>query len=444
MSTDRDVEEQMGTKRKKRIITGFFTFLGLMWLCTVISKSIYASKLPIVTVKRTEQKYVEHIVEVEGIVIAGNKNPVTALSGLRIEKMMVQVGDRVEEGDILFTIDLEDLDAVMEEKQQEISKLELQLNALLENKELAKQKKALEEERAREDYDALARYENTLVGRMAEEVHQAEEDIENHGGEDEALKEQLKAAAYAEADAVARRDDALKEAQRRIDDILFPENSDASISTGQLELASLQKELSQFQEIRDAEGKILAQTSGLVTDIYGSTGNRVPDSAVLLLADDTVPYQFKTTIDKQQKSYVGLHDEVSLKLDGNSRKENAAVDYLSESTTMPGNYELYINLPEGVGTPGLSGVMTRSEAGEKYADCIPPASVHRDLTGRCYVYVVKEREGILGMEYYVEEVNVKILDENENWAAVEGALDSTSQIISSSTKEIKNGDIVRF
>lgn len=150
-------EKMVGEKRKKRIIAGFFIFLGMMWLCTVISKSIYASKLPVVMVEGIEQKYVEHIVEVEGIVVAGDKNPVTALSGLRIEQLFVQVGDRVEEGDVLFTIDMEDLNAMIEEKQAAISKIQVQVDAILANEELARQRKALEEERAREDYNALAR-----------------------------------------------------------------------------------------------------------------------------------------------------------------------------------------------------------------------------------------------------------------------------------------------
>ena len=136
-------EKRAGELRKKRIIAGFFIFLGLMWLCTVISKSIYASRLPVVTTVQTEQKYVEHIVEVEGIVIAGDKNPVTALSGLRIDKIMVQVGDRVEEGDVLFTIDMEDLETIMEEKQVQIAKLQLQIDTILQNEELARQKKSV-------------------------------------------------------------------------------------------------------------------------------------------------------------------------------------------------------------------------------------------------------------------------------------------------------------
>lgn len=428
---------------KKKILLGFFVFLCLMWLCTIISKSIYASKLPVVSVDSSEQKYVEHKVEAEGIVVAGDKNPVTALSGLRVNKLMVQVGDRVEEGSVLFTVDMNDLDKIMAEKQTEISKLQLQIDTILQNEELARQKKALEEQRAREDYDALSRYNNTLVGRAAEAVNQAENDIEDQeGGTDEELKDALQSAAYAEADTKWARDNAVKEAERNVEDILFPENEDATLSSYQLELSDMQKDLAQYQAVKDADGLITAPKDGLITDIYIDAGSRIPESAVMLFADDTVPCQFKTVLDREQKKYVGLNDTVSLKLEG-SRETEVTVDYLAESGTVPGSYEIYINLPEGMGMPGLSGTMSHTETGEKYPCCISPLALHKE-DARSYVYVVKEREGILGMEYYVEEVNVKVLDENERWAAVEGALDSDSQIIISSTKEVHNGDIVRF
>lgn len=436
----------MNNINKKRVIYGFLIFLGLMWLCTIISKSIYASKLPIVSTDSPTEKYIEHIVETEGIVIAGEKNPVTALSGLRVERVLVQVGDRVEEGDVLFTVDLDDLKESMDEKETQISKIQLQIDTVNQNKELAKQKKALEEERAREDYDALARYNNTLVGRAAEEVNKAEKEIESQGGgEDvkEELKDALQAAAYAEADAKWARDNAIKEAGRKVEDILFPENEDSALSGYQLELADLKDELSKYKEIESAEGKIFAKIGGLITDINISEGNRVSDSAVMLLADDEIPCQFKAVLDKDQKKYIGLKDNVTLKLEGVSKKMDLSVEYLAESMAMPGNYEIYLNLPEGVGMPGASGTISRSEAGEKYFCCLSPYAIHRSEK-RSFVYVVKEREGILGMEYYVEEVNVKVLDENENWAAVEGALDSGSQVIVSSTKEVKKGDIVRF
>ena len=419
-------------------------FLGFRWLCTVISKSISAAQLPIVSTKSIEQKYVEHTVQVDGIVIAGDKNPVTTLSGLRVNKLMVQTGDRIEEGDVIFTVDMEDLDNIIEEKQTAISKLQVQINTIVQNEELARQQKELEEQRAREDYDALARREDTLVGRAANEFSKVEDKISNqNGGEsEEALREALQQAAYAEADAKWQRDNALKEAGRKIEDIIAPESEDATLTLSRIELAALQDDLSRFQEIKDAEGQIKAEQGGLVTDICISLGGRTSDTAVILLADDSVPCQFKAVISQEQKKYVGLNDTVSLKLDG-SREKELTVDYLTESSSVAGSYELYINLPEGTGVPGLSGTMSRSEQGEKYSCCVTPESVHRESI-RSYVYVVKERDGILGKEYYAEQVNVRIQDENDAWVAVEGALDSDSLIIASSTKEVKNGDVVRL
>ena len=131
----------MEDKRKKKIVTGFLVFLAAMWLCTVISKSIYASRLPIVSTESIESKYVEHVVKVDGIVVAGEKNPVTALGGLRVERLAVQVGDQVEEGDVLFAIDLEDLASIMEEKQNAIARIQTQVDTILANEELARQRK---------------------------------------------------------------------------------------------------------------------------------------------------------------------------------------------------------------------------------------------------------------------------------------------------------------
>ncbi len=436
----------MEDRRKRKVIAWFFVFLGGMWLCTVISKSIYASKLPIVSTESIESKYVEHIVNVDGIVVAGEKNPVTALAGLRVEKLMVQVGDQVEEGDVLFTIDMADLVSIMEEKQTAIAKIQKQVDTILANEELERQKKALEEQRAREDYDALARREDTLVGRAADAYSRLEDEMGEEGDgnmDGGSVEDALQQAAYAEADAKWQRDTAIRDAGRRVEDILTPENEDAALEVNQMELADLSSDLSLYQEIKNGNGEIKAGRGGMVTDIYITTGGRTSDSAVMLLADDSVPCQFKTTLTQEQKKYVGLNDTVSLKLDGSSREKEAVIDYLAESSTAPGSYDVYINLPEGTGVPGMSGTMSHTETGEKHSCCVTPAAVNT-VDNRSFVYVVKEREGILGMEYYVEQLSVKIADQNDSWVALDAALDKEDMILNSSTQEVKNGTIVRL
>lgn len=429
-------------KRKKRLITGLMVFLGFMWLCTVVSKSIYASRLAMVSAQKPEVRYIEHAVEAGGIVEAGGKKAVVALGGVRVKEVTVHVGDRVEEGDLLFTIDLDDLEESMEEIRTEIARIQLQINTILSNKELARQQKALAEERARDDYNALARYQDTLVGRATEEVVKAEEAIEENG-ESKELLDALQAAAYAEADARWNRDNIIKEAGRNVEDITAAEQQDATLEVYQLELAALKEDLSRYQELMAKEGKITAERSGLITDIFVQVGGRVPDTASLLLTDDSLPYQFKVILSEEEKKYVGLNDTVTLKLDGFSSKIDASVAYLAESSTLPGRYEIIITLPEEMGVLGLSGILSRVETGERQGCCIPTLALHKE-NNRTFVYVVSEREGILGMEYYVEEINVKVIDQNDDWAAIEGGLSNESRVIISSTDEICKGDIVRY
>lgn len=458
---------------KKKIGCGFIIFLIFMWLCTLISKSIYASRLPMVTTCGIDSKYIEHVVEAEGIVEAGAELPVTALGGLRVVEVSVQAGDRVEEGDLLFTVDLEDMKEIMAQQELDRQKTQLQIDAILHNRELAQEKKELEEARAREDYDALARYQDTLVGRAAENVAQAEEALdelqaENRAHEDdwkkedgeqkteeeieaerkareeeeERLKQEVQAAAYAEADAKWNRDNAVKDAGRKVEDVVSEDDQDAALAVYQAEAAGIQEKLSAYQAVLDGGGKITAPMSGMVTDVYVQTGGRVPDTASFLLADDEAPYQFCVTLTKEEKTYVNLSDDVKLKL-GDRKEVNARVDYLAENENAPGSFTARIQLPEETGMPGQSGTMTCAKAGEKQSCCIPLLALHEDQN-KSYVYVAGEREGILGTEYYVEEINVSVVDKNDKFAAVEGALTEESRIIQSADKEIKRGDVIRL
>ena len=417
--------------------------MGFMVICTLISKSVYAYRLPMVSTCVPESKYIEHKVEAQGIVEAGGEKTVTYLAGLRIDSVLVHVGDRVEEGDALFQVDLEDLKELMEEKKNEMSKVSLQINAILENQAIEQQKREVELARAREDYDTTSRLQDTQVGRAMESYVQAENDLEENGGE-EALKDALQNAAYGEADAKAARDEAVKQAQRKVEDLLWPEEITIELETARLEQTVLSEKLQEYQKVLDNQGVVTAPFGGVVTKIAVGAGERIPDTSVLLLSDESLPCQLKILLDKEQKKYISLGDQVLVSLEGKSKELEEKVDYLAASELSPEKYEAFITLPEGTGIPGLSGTVSRSESGEKYRFCIPTVAVHSE-NNRNYVYVLKEREGILGQEYYVDEINVSVIDKNDNWAAIEeGTVDKESKIILSATKEVKTGESVRW
>ncbi len=443
---------------RKKVLGGFAAFLIFMWLCTVISKSVYTTKLPVVSTETLQSKYIEHRVEADGIVVEGGKQAVTTLPGLRVAAVLVHPGDRVESGDLLFQIDLDDLKEIIASRQVEINTLKTQISTMVGNQELEQQRRELEEARAREDYDSTARLENTDVERAYDKLVRAEQALEDFQNDpdiwsmseedrqkrEQELRDAVQSAAYGEADAKRQRDQEIKNAGRTVEDILFPEEGDSALSVSQAQLSRLQEELAPYQEILENQGNVTAQAGGMVTEIYVEAGGRVPDAAAMLLTDDSLPCQFKVVLDKEQKKYVGFGDKVSLKLDGSRDPVEAQVNYFFESLSAPGSFETLIDLPEGTGFPGLSGKLICSKQGEKYKCCISPGALHKDNL-RDYVYVLDQREGILGQEYYVSEVTVKVLDQNDNWVAVEsGALDDESRIITTADQEISRGDVVRY
>ena len=175
-------------RRQKNKIRAFGLFLAFMLLCTLISRSVYASGLPQVSTKTPEASALSHEVEAQGIVEAGRETAVTALSGLRCETVLVHTGDHVDTETALFQVDLEDLKEQIEEKQLAISKLQLEIQAQEQNRQLEAEQKDEQKERAQEDYNAADASSSQTVARAEQDLAAAEAALKEAEAEYEAWK----------------------------------------------------------------------------------------------------------------------------------------------------------------------------------------------------------------------------------------------------------------
>ena len=62
-------EKRVHQEKMKKWGCRLVIFFVFMWICTIVSKSIYISRLPQVKAQTMEKKYVEHVVKVEGITV---------------------------------------------------------------------------------------------------------------------------------------------------------------------------------------------------------------------------------------------------------------------------------------------------------------------------------------------------------------------------------------
>ena len=175
-----DEEKLMSRRRMEKWIKIFLVFLACVWLCTIISKSIYVSGLAVVKTDTPSKKYVEHVVEVDGIVTTGGEIAVNTQSGLRVDRLYVMQGDAVKAGDVLFTIDLKDIADIISVKETELSKLQCNLSDIQVNEVIDAQKKEVELLWAQEDYETADKETLTAKERAKEALDQAEAELGKH------------------------------------------------------------------------------------------------------------------------------------------------------------------------------------------------------------------------------------------------------------------------
>lgn len=527
----------------KKWIKWLAGFLAFMWVCTIISKSIYISKLPQVEIEKPAKKYITHEIETDGIVTAGAKQAINTLAGLRVLEIKVQEGDYVEKGTILFTIDMQDLSDMITTKEAELLKLQYQLADTQFNQILESQKKEVAKVWAQEDY-VLAEQTTTIeVNRALEALHEAEKDLKAHIGttvpqtsdaerqnawnsyngwknrlyqaqdkktqkerelselrtrmesaeemeeeEAEEIKRSIEEVenelmtltdeiTSLERDSMERPDfsseeseydiwqekkstleDAVHSAKQGVEDakrnkenvlleklratataeVLSP--LDSSVYTQELEIAGTERELAELYTVKKQKGEVKADKSGYISEVQITVGNRTSDAAAILITDETQACQFRFSISKEQGKYLQLEDKVELKI--KEEKLEASVDYMESNNS--GGYDVICKLPDTIRKPGISGTVKKVEQGEIHYVTLPAEAV-KEETKSYFVYLLKEKMGILGKEYYAEKIKVDIADQNEKLVALEeGAISQDSYVIISGTKEIKQGDSVRL
>lgn len=598
-------------KKQRRILIAFGIFLAFMFFCTLVSRAVYASKLPQVTAETPRRMALDHTVNAEGIVHQGREYAVTTLTGLRVRTVYANIGDHVTEETLLFDLDMEDLKQKIQDKELEIKKLQLQIASMEQNQSLDEQKKQTENDRAQEDYARAEQKTNEALDRAREDLEDARDAYEDHkdsgvqltpeedreaaqaayeewveqeeslrlemnkskkayeeaqeevkrleaevsrqqeeqgtsnaeeeisgepkepeegkdssgqptdaagaaadsgerseedkisgsdaeddtsglsaqleaareaekkaktayeeaaaayeshtahpvekpdfSGEDagqsaweekkEALKDAVTTAERAVEDAEQSQSDQLLDAGRKVADNQLPPDADSSLSVSRLELSVLQTELAAYKKVQDASGQVYPEAEGIVTRIQVSPGERVGDGAAVVYADLSSPMQFQVSLTREQKKYVNQGDAVSLKL-GSTSVKDLTVDYVAENEMNPELYDARVFLPDQVGTIGQSGSFEVEAQSETFSCCIPLNALYEDASHRTFVYIVSERSGILGTELAAEMVYVKVLDQNDTYAAIEeGVISRETELIVSSTEPLEDRAVIRY
>lgn len=438
---------------KKKLWRGFALFMAVMLIMTYVSRMVYVSRMPRVRWSSPAAASIRHKIVSEGTVEVVNSQAVIGLDGLLVKEVCVAAGDRIEAGMVLYEVDMEDVRA-------QLAKLEAQEQAW-QNQEQAKRRDAATDAvRAQEDYDTTVIELDRKIAEETKKLEELLEDLDTHmfripeedasdeiwiAWADERLRLDREIAEKKRLieDGQLEKEKILRQADRNIEDARRAQSAaenglDLGVS-GISQVRDRQERIAFLTALSQNEGKVTAKSAGDVLDVMMQSGMRMGTDAVLRYADDTGSRIFRTVISQEQKGMVHTGDTVRLTFPGSAEETSETIDSIVQEN---GSYTVTIRLEPGVALGRTEGVMELDTTSEIYDFVVPVRALHND--GSNAVYILEEKEGILGTELSVRSLTVRLLEQNEEYAAVADELMSDDmKIVTDCDKELRNGDTVK-
>lgn len=441
-------------REKRTIFAGFVMFLIFMAVCTVIAKGIYKNGLPKVWTGTAVKKSLHYEISAQGSVRPGEVYGIYVPQGLRVETVFARTGARVQEGEVLFLVDLEDLEEQIQTQKAQNNYLKAQISDLDREADARSKEKKKQEKALLEDHDSLAaeldlQVDNAKIAMESAKLRMkaAEESVsDGDPGSDlqyQILKKEYEAAQNAVEEARLRRQDALMEWERSLED--SREADDGQTAQKELlsgELSQGGRTLEQLQEILEGQGEIRAPQEGTVLNCAVEAGSRTTDGACMLYArsGDGV----EVTLSGEDGARLSIGDQVALQCKsslGDTRRFDGRVRYRESEE---GRDILYLEAEVSQLPSGQSVEMSYSFDSETYELVLPRSALHQGDFGS-YVYVLEQTEGILGTEYRSRKEYVALLEQNGEYAAIGSAsIDAETPVIINSSKELAEDTVVRW
>jgi len=410
---------------KRRRITGRATviFIAVMLLLTFFSRTINNFTLPKVTFEIPASGALIKEVTGTGNVEANTARDLYVSSSMKVTGVMVEVGDTVKKGQTLMTLDTSDIERQLEDEQDKYAQKKLQLEELME-----------------------AGSPESMMG-LDKAVQTARQNVEKAQKNYDSSKALYEAGAITSVDLT---DAAANLENARLDYEIARNNKDKAISSNKRDIESTKLDIS-IAERRTAElakevnmSAATAPCDGVITALYYSAGMTANASQPLYKITDTAEgFQFVATVDISAAAYLEPGDEAEITINSlNDKMLQGIVKQIRDNQQQIGvKKDVVIEVPSNGLVGGERGTADFKKNIGSYKALVSNSAIGRDIIGY-FVYVLKERKGPLGNEFYVQKVTVSIGDSDNTKTVVLSGITTMDKVISDSDKPLTDGSSV--
>lgn len=216
------------------------------------------------------------------------------------------------------------------------------------------------------------------------------------------------------------------------------------------QLEKLQEEIAKAQELVDSltdasiGATITAPISGTVTAINVKAGETTPVSGpVVVMQPEGKGYTLSFSVTNDQAKSLSVGDQADLVNAWRYDDVTVTLSSIKPDTQEPGQKKLLTFDVAGNVTPGQSLAVSVGQKSASYDYIVPNSAIREDNNGK-FILIVESKSSPLGTRYVASRVDVEVIASDDTQSAVNGALYGYEFVITTSTKPVEAGKLIRL
>ena len=208
-------------KEKRGIWKAVAIFFAAMIVFTLLSRVVYQRGTAVVKTAVPKPGTISHTVRLTGKTEENQVLAVTTVAGLRVGSVAVHEGQQVEQGQVLFTLDMGYLEETIVRQEQEMRKQQLTVQDAWSQNAASQSQKNNQQAQAQENYNTAVTQAQTQLARAERDLERAKKALEGfQNGQDQGKAEEqaLMAAVDQAEQACANAQNALDQLHRQMEE----------------------------------------------------------------------------------------------------------------------------------------------------------------------------------------------------------------------------------
>lgn len=434
----------------KKIIVYFVIF---MIAFTSISKAMYNLTITNVTVQMVQPGSINKKIIGSGVVESTLDIPIYVKEGMYVNQIYVSKGDKVSKGDELFQVDTTKIDKLIAQKNDELTKLNLEIQDANSMKDYENRSKGLQVSQANENYSrANEKYEKDIaealdnyeVAKKAYDEYMAKGRLATSSDASSAtlLSDNMNKAKDEYDKLVEARDRELFSLGQAVDSASLASAGNTSVERMQLQGKVIQEEINELNKLKASGGKIKADIDGQIKDIKLIVGEATTFSAAMTISKTDNTLLVKSEFPMKYKKDIKEGNSISIKSDNLDTRLTA--DRVIQDTEK-NVIVVYSELDDEQVVIGETCEVQLVTESKSYDAVVPLEALGKNANGQYCVYIYDVHNTIIGSENRAKEIAVEVLDRDNSNAAISGAgIDGYIEVIVSSSRAIENESKVKI